>query len=440
MTQPIPVEPPPRTVESEAALLSCLLIDGSYMAEVSELVEARDFDVLNNRRIYAAMEAVASAGAKVDAVLVIEELRRAGRLEEVGGEEAIEKLWNSEALAANAMQYARAVAEHSTLRKVRTACQQIMRQIEGAGRDVGATLDIARDLMFGAFAKQTAGSFASIRELVDDYELPKRGEAERGQIPTGLIDLGRIVDIFKPETLTTIAGRPGMGKSSLMRTAVMNASESVECCVFGLEESTDMLRTKLLCMKARVDSSKLERGTYSDEDAEKIALAMGTVRDLKITAYKNFNLTAPGVRMGIRRLDAEGKRPRAVFIDYLGLMQHARAENRVQAVSETTRELKLIAKEFGISVVMLVQMNRGIESREGDGAKPRLSDLRDSGSIEQDSDHVIFVYRSEIAPRGPVMVQNVAVAKNRHGATGTFKVRFQMDTGRFENYYPEAQP
>lgn len=281
------------------------------------------------------------------------------------------------------------------------------------------------------------------RDMSLEFVIPNRAEIEAATVHTGLHDLDHRVNLFIPGQMAIVAGRPSMGKSTLAREIVYNASERAETLVCSLEEDPTMFHSKLICGDARIDFDRFSKGFLNDDDAARLNLSNGVIQSRHIHYYKNFFLSFQTLRMVIKRLKSRGVPLRSVVIDYLGLMQHPYTESRQLSIAETTRQLKLMAGDLEISVICLAQLNRQVESR--DEGRPKLSDLRESGAIEQDADVVIFIWQKkddEEMERGPspTVSRTLSVSKNRSGPTGEFDVTFNRSIGRIFSMAAYAPP
>lgn len=300
--------------------------------------------------------------------------------------------------------------------------------------EIGGLVALAKDRM--------TGRIISSKEAAGEFEIPTKEGIAANRVPTGLEELDK-VNIFAPGRLTILAGRPGMGKSTLAREIVYNATaHGARTLVASLEAGYQELQAYLICADAAMDLSRFADGFANDEETQKLLISQANIAQRPIDYIKVWELSADALRLDLKKLCASPNPPRAVVIDYLGLMSHARTDTRQEAIAATTRSLKLTAEELGVSVVCLCQMNRQVEGREE--GRPRLSDLRESGAIEQDADAVLFIWQQAnagVTPMTPQITRTVTVLKNRRGPTMEFDVLFDRPMGRIRQLtkYPPPE-
>ncbi len=435
---------PPQAVDAERSILCAMLLDVEAVEKALELLgeEPHDFYREAHRRIYAAIVALTDRSQRPDLVTITDELSRRGDLEAVGGAEYLSSLFEYAATSANVDQHLRLVKEKGILRRLIRAAQQISAEAYG-GRDLAEDiLDRAEARIFEIGEERTSAGFLAVKDLVTPNihkieELARRQEHITG-CPTGFTDLDDKTAGLQASDLIVIAGRPGMGKTSFALNLAENAALlGKRVGVFSLEMSRDQLVQRLLCSLARVDLSRLRRGYLSDRDWRGLSMAAGRLYEAPIFIDETAGLSALDVRTRARRLKAEHGLDLLV-IDYLQLMHGGgKAENRVQEVSAMTRSLKGLAKELDIPIVVLSQLSRAPESSERRSKIPQLSDLRESGAIEQDADIVLFIFREEVYKPEVEELKNkaqVIIAKHRNGPTGSVNLTFLKESTRFENY------
>jgi replicative DNA helicase len=435
---------PPQALDAERSVLCAMLLDVEAVEKALELLgeEPHDFYREAHRRIYAAIIGLTDRGQRPDLVTLSDELSRRGELDAVGGAGYLSALFEYAATSANVDQHLRLVKEKGILRRLIRAAQQIAADAYG-GRDLAEDiLDRAEARIFEIGEERLSAGFVAVKDLVTPSvhrieELAKRQEHVTG-CPTGFTDLDDKTAGLQASDLIVIAGRPGMGKTSFALNVAENAAlVGRRVGVFSLEMSRDQLVQRLLCSLARVDLSRLRRGYLSDRDWRGLSMAAGRLYDAPIFIDETAGLSALDIRTRARRLKAEHGLDLLV-IDYLQLMHGGgRAENRVQEVSSMTRSLKGLAKELDIPIVVLSQLSRAPESSERRSKIPQLSDLRESGAIEQDADIVLFIFREELYKpdveelRGKAQV---IIAKHRNGPTGLVNLTFLKESTRFENF------
>jgi len=435
---------PPQSIEAERSILCAMLLDVDAVEKALELLgeEPHDFYREAHRRIYAAIVALTDRAERPDLVTLTEELSRRGQLESVGGVEALSSLFEYAATSANVDQHLRLVKEKGILRRLIRAARDIAADAYG-GRDLAEDiLDRAEARIFEIGEERTSSGFTAVKDLVTPNvhkieELAKRQEHVTG-CPTGFTDLDDKTAGLQASDLIVIAGRPGMGKTSFALNVAENAALiGRRVGVFSLEMSRDQLVQRLLCSLARVDLSRLRRGYLSDRDWKGLSMAAGRLYEAPIYIDETAGLSVLDIRARARRLKAEHGLDLLV-IDYLQLMHGGgRAENRVQEVSAMTRSLKGLAKELDIPIVVLSQLSRAPESSERRSKIPQLSDLRESGAIEQDADIVLFIFREELYKPEVEELKGkaqVIIAKHRNGPTGLINLTFIKESTRFENF------
>ena len=436
---------PPQSLEAETSLLGAMLLDKDAISNSIEILgEGEVFYRGAHQRIYQAILDLYEKNEPVDIVTLTESLKERGDLEAIGGTTYLTTLLNSVASAANAAYYARIVKEKGTLRGLIKAADQISNLAYEEEGDVPFILDKSEQLIFNVFQARVSRGFVSLKDMLHDSfevieELARRKEHITG-VPTGFIDLDNLTSGFQPSDLIIIAGRPSMGKSSLALNIVQYAGvkTKVPTAIFSLEMSREQVVQRLLCAEARVDAHKLRTGYLSDSDWPKLTTAAGVLSETPIYIDDSPAISVLELRAKARRLKAKHNLG-LIVIDYLQLMQgRTGSESRQQEVSEISRNLKGLARELNIPVVALSQLSRAVEARTE--RRPQLSDLRESGAIEQDADVVGFVYREELYKPDDEEVKGKAeliIGKQRNGPTGVVKLAFIKKYTKFENYREE---
>ena len=431
---------PPHNLQAEESLLGAMLLSSDAIAAATEVhLGPDDFYKPAHAYVYAAITTLYGRGDAADPVTVSEELNREGRLDAIGGPATLITLQAGTPSIGNASRYARIVEEHALLRRLIRAGGDVCELGYSLPSDVTDAVDRAEALLFDVAQHRVTQSISPISDVLsrqlDHLEiLAERGVQITG-VPTGYVDLDRRLAGLQPSNLIVVGGRPGTGKTSLAlgmaAHAAMNAGAKV--LVFSLEMSERELGQRLLSAEARVDSTRLRNGDLSSTDWNKLSQAVGRLASAPISIDDNPQLSVMELRAKARRhKSAHGLD--LIIVDYLQLMAgRPGAENRTLEVSEVSRGLKLLARELDVPVVALSQLSRGLESRAD--KRPMLSDLRDSGGIEQDSDVVMFCYRDELynrdsPDRGTV---ELIVAKHRNGPTGTSRLSFLDRYALFAN-------
>ena len=427
----------PFSMPAEQSLLGAVLIDPESLNEIAALINGDDFYLGEHKQIYLAMQELFLANREIDVVTLIDMLVTKGVYDKSGGEDYIRTLTEAVPDALNIKDYARIVKEKSVLRQLIAASGEISESAYSEQEEVASILDHAETLIFNIAQGRDTKNFRHIREVLQDVyahlqELRTNAEATQGT-KTGFSGLDRVLAGMGKSDLVLVGARPGMGKTSFALNIATNVAKQTgkAVCIFSLEMSAEQLVNRVLASEALVNSYALRTGELTPEDWEHLAVASGELSGCDILIDDTSGMTVTAMKAKLRRVQNLGM----VVIDYLGLMQGDRHnDNRVQEVSEISRSLKIMAKELMVPVVCCAQLSRGPESRTD--KKPMLSDLRDSGAIEQDADTVIFLYRSEYYKTGEATDQNtsiaeVIIAKNRHGSTGTVNMGWNGQFTKF---------
>lgn len=438
---------PPQNIEAEQSILSAILIDNKTLPEVLETLSEKDFYREVHQKIFAAMVDLFERSEPADLITMTNILKEQGQLESVGGATYLSELVDTIPMATNAAHYAKIIHEKATLRRlIERAASITSRCFEDRG-DMEDILDFAERSIFDISEDKVRPAFHSLADiLTDTYKAVEQAYENKilvTGVPTGYRELDQLTSGFQPGDLVIIAGRPSMGKTALALNITQSATAAtgIPSAIFSLEMSKEQLSLRLLSSEARVDSSKMRGGFLKESDLARINRAAGTLYDLPIYIDDSAAISALEVRAKARRMKME-KGLGFIIVDYLQLMRgRASAERRDLEISEISGSLKALAKELHIPVVALSQLNRKVEDRSN--RRPVLSDLRESGAIEQDADVIIFIYRDEVyntEPDNPNRgIAEVHVAKQRNGPIGTLKLTFLEHCTRFEDHTPEAQ-
>lgn len=417
----------PFSLIAEQSLLGSILIDPNSFNEIADAVSASDFYLQEHEQIFLAMHELFLANNDIDVVTLIDMLVKKGVYDKSGGEQYIRLIADVVPSSLNIKDYAKIVKEKSLLRQLIGVCGDISDSAFSEQEDVSAIIDNAENKIFDIAQGRDTKNFTHIKDiLVNVYNqlhlLATDKEAINGS-KTGFSGLDHLLVGLGKSDLVLIGARPGMGKTSFALNIATNIAKASKkkVCIFSLEMSNEQLVSRMLSSEAMIDSHTLKTGELSDEDWEKLAHASAELSDCDILIDDTTGVTITGMKAKLRRVDNLG----LVIIDYLQLMQSdRRIENRVQEVADISRNLKIMAKEFEVPVICCAQLSRGPESRTD--KKPMLSDLRDSGAIEQDADIVLFLYRDEYyktdEANQDASIAEVIIAKNRHGSTGTVKM------------------
>ena len=427
----------PFSMPAEQSLLGSVLIDPASLNEVADLISAEDFYLTEHKQIYLAMHELFLTNSEIDEVTLIDMLVTKGIYDKSGGEDYIRTLAEVVPDALNVKDYARIVKEKSVLRKLIEACGDISEAAYSEQKSVTSILDHAENLIFNIAQGRDTKNFRHVKEVLGDvfhhlHELNTNKEATQGT-RTGFSGLDRVLAGMGKSDLVLVGARPGMGKTSFALNVATNVAKQTKkaVCIFSLEMSAEQLITRMLASEALVDSYALRTGELKPEQWEHLAVASGELAGCDILIDDTAGMTVTAMKAKLRRVQNLG----LVVIDYLGLMQSdGYKDNRVQQVSEISRSLKIMAKELMVPVICCAQLSRGPEGRQGN--KPMLSDLRDSGAIEQDADTVIFLYRSEYyktedASNQDMSIAEIIIAKNRHGSTGSVSMGWNGQFTKF---------
>ncbi len=431
---------PPHSVEAEEAVLGSLLIDPDAIFEVSSFLRPDAFYRVQNRWIFEAILDLSDRREPVDLITLTEEMRRREQLEEAGGEGYIIGLINAVPTSINARNYGKLVESASIRRKMISAAGTIANLAYDEAEDVNIVIDRAEQTLFSISEARTTRDLVPIKQIAREYlerieELNARGDDVIG-VPTGFTDLDRMLGGLNKSDLVIVAARPGMGKTSLQNAMALTAATKFgkRIAMFNLEMSGEQLVQRMIAAETRIDSQRLRRGDLHDHEWPIFMEAVGRLSETRIFIDDTPSITPMQLRTKCRRLYAEHGLD-LVMIDYLQLMQTERASsNRVQEISDISRALKGLARELDVPVLAAAQLSRAVEQRQD--KRPLLSDLRDSGSIEQDADIVMFIYRDEYYNPDTTERPNIAelnIAKHRNGPTGTVDLYWHGKLATFRN-------
>ena len=425
----------PVSVEAEQALLGSILVNPEAFDKIGGMISAEDFYVSEHKHIYTALLKMYAQNKTIDVVTLVNALVEMGDRDEAGGVQYITLLAESVPSAANVKDYAKIVKDKATLRKVITVCDEINEDAYSE-TDVRAVIDNAEQKIFDISHGSGRKEFRHIRDVLQNvYRDIERLAETKGAVTgakTGFSALDRVLVEMGKGDLVIVGARPGMGKTSFALNIATNVAKASgkAVAIFSLEMSGEQLVTRIISSEAMIDSHSLRTGQLANEDWENIADVISSLSGCEIYIDDTSAITTTDMRSKLRRLNNLG----LVVIDYIGLMQTtSNSDNRAQQVGEISRNLKIMAKDFGVPFICCAQLNRGTESRPGQGKRPTLADLRDSGSIEQDADIVLFLYRDEYykdisgAEASPdeadtANTAEVIVAKNRHGSVDNVKM------------------
>ncbi len=442
---------PPYSEDAEQAVLSAMLIDQDAVVRAMEFVDDSMFYAERHRRIFRAMGAITSRGSVIDPLTLADELQRKGELDGAGGKDYIGYLVDAVPTAANVEYHAKIVKEKALLRRLIEVSTEIVGEAFSGGQTADELLDLAEQKIFQVAQQRTSEGFSRVKELLwpamERIEsIAHGGEAITG-VASGFADLDEMTSGFQPSDLIIIAARPSMGKTAFTLNIAQHAAidNSKKIAIFSLEMSKESLVTRLLTAEARIDAQKLRKGMLRDDDFPRLAKAAGLLSNAPIWIDDTPGITLLEMRSKARRLKSDQGLD-MIMVDYLQLMSGpANSENRQQEVSQISRGLKALAKELSVPVIALSQLSRAPEQRAGDSKRPQLSDLRESGAIEQDADLIMFIYRPEVY-EGPVDKDGnslegraeIIVGKQRNGPIGFVNLFFHKNYTRFESFSQRA--
>ncbi|GAB6905961.1 Replicative DNA helicase [Desulfosarcina cetonica] len=432
---------PPQSIDAEESIISAILIDNNTLIDILEILSADDFYKTAHQIIFTAVETLYAKREPVDLVTLSNQLRENGELDKIGGAAYLARLVDTIPMAVNAHHYARIIHEKAILRRLIERANTIsLRCFQDRG-DVDGVIEFAQSAIFELSEGKTKQAFAPISKIIetniDQLEERQGNRALVTGITTGFGKLDSLTSGLQNSDLIILAARPAMGKTAFALNIARNAAidGGVPVAVFSLEMSKEQLSMRMLCAEARVDSSRIRSGFLNPEDWKRITGAAGRLTDAPIFIDDAPDISATSIRTKSMRLKMD-KGLGLIIIDYLQLMRgNANTERRDLEISEISRSLKILAKELNIPVIALSQLNRKLEERSD--KRPQLSDLRESGALEQDADLVAFIYRDEVYNRDENNphrgTAEIILAKQRNGPTGVATLAFLGSYTRFEN-------
>jgi len=429
----------PHNSEAEEAVLGSILVNPESYYDVAQFLRSDDFYIHRNRWVWDTFVRLHEQRMPVDVLTVTDELEQAGQLAEIGGPAYLTSLINNVPTSLHAEAYGRIVEETSIRRKMLTAANDIAKLAYQQDTSVDSVMDEAEKAVFGVSERRITRDLQSIQSVLSDYydridQISRRGDEYYG-IPTGFIDLDKLLLGLQGSDLLIVAGRPGMGKTAFMLNVAKHAALVLKkhVAIFSLEMSNEQLVQRLISQETGIDSQRLRTGKLNEEEWPIFTQAIETLNKTKMFLDDTPALTPLQLRTKCRRLHLEFNLD-LVVVDYIQLMTAGtRIENRVQEVSYITRNMKVLARELNVPVLAAAQLSRAVEQRTD--KEPQLSDLRESGSLEQDADIVMFIHRPEMYEKD-TLKQNLAqikIAKHRNGPVGTIELVFRNNLVKFEN-------
>lgn len=432
---------PPQNIEAEQAVLGAIFIEPEALTVATEVLIPEDFYRSSHQKIFSAMLKLNDLGKAVDVITVTEELSRANQLENCGGVSYLMELANSVPTAANIEYYAKIVEEKSLLRKLIRTATDIAQDGFTREDEVDGLLSEAEKRILEVSNRSNGGAFQNIKDVLvtayDNIEQSTNREGDVTGIPTGFADLDKMTAGFQRNDLIIVAARPSVGKTAFALNIAQNVATKTDenVAIFSLEMGAEQLVMRMLCAEGNINAQNLRTGQLTDDDWKKLTMAMGSLSNAGI-----FIDDSPGIRVGemrakCRRLKQEHGLG-MILIDYLQLIQGnggKGSENRQQEVSEISRSLKALARELQVPVIALSQLSRGVEQRQD--KRPMMSDIRESGSIEQDADIVAFLYRDDYYDKESENknIIEIIIAKQRNGPVGTVQLAFAKEYSKFVN-------
>jgi replicative DNA helicase len=429
----------PHNSDAEEAVLGSILVNPESYYDVAQFLRSDDFYIHRNRWIWDKFVTLHEQRMPIDVLTVTDELEQAGQLAEIGGPAYLTALINNVPTSLHAEAYGRIVEETSIRRKMLAAANDIAKLAYQQENSVDSVMDEAEKAVFGVSERRMTRDLQSIQSVLSDYydridQISRRGEEYYG-IPTGFVDLDKLLSGLQGSDLLIVAGRPGMGKTAFMLNIAKHAALVLKkhVAIFSLEMSNEQLVQRLISQETGIDSQRLRTGKLNEDEWPIFTQAIETLNKTKMFLDDTPALTPLQLRTKCRRLHLEFNID-LVVVDYIQLMTSGtRIENRVQEVSYITRNMKVLARELNVPVLAAAQLSRAVEQRTD--KEPQLSDLRESGSLEQDADIVMFIHRPEMYEKD-TLKQNLAqikVAKHRNGPVGTIELVFRNNLVKFEN-------
>ena len=450
---------PPQNIEAEQAVLGAIFLNTDALADAMEYVEADDFYRRSHQLLFQAMVDLNNNSEAIDVLTVQNYLSTNNQLDDVGGVAYIAELATSVPTAANAGYYAKIVEEKSMLRRLISAATNIITQANNSDEDVPSLLDSAERQIMDVSERKNRSGFREIKDVLNEAlndvdRLSQQSEDITG-LPTGYREFDKMTAGLQPDNLIILAARPAVGKTAFALNIAQNVATSTDTSVaiFSLEMSAESLVNRMLCAEGSINANHLRTGQLDEGEWQNLIVAMGALSNTSIFIDDTPGIKMAEIRAKCRRLAKEKGNLGLVVIDYLQLIEGSNKESRQQEVSEISRQLKKLAKELGVPILALSQLSRGVEQRQD--KRPVLSDIRESGSIEQDADIVAFLYRDDYYERGDsksddneddeplnqdVGEVELIIEKNRAGARGTVKLLFIKSYNKFSNISYAQEP
>ena len=434
---------PPSDIEAEMCLLASMMLDKEMVGNVVQIVDREAFYQADHQIIFDIVVKLYEQNRAIDAVIVRDELRKRNLYEEVGGGEYLGAILNKVPSAAHGAHYASIVREKAMLRQLIAASNDILRDAYAPHEQADLVLDKAEKRIFEIAEKKVTGAMVPMEEvLLEVFEMIEN-RGQRG-IETGFFELDDMLNGLQNGEMVIVAARPSMGKTALAMNFVEHiaADNRLPCAIFSLEMSKQQLAQRMLCSRGQIDAHKLRKGLLQSHEYAHLANVVGELAKAPVWVDDSPGLTVLDLRAKSRRLKLQHD-VKCIMIDYMQLMDNPGPDSRQQQISEISRGVKSVARELNIPVICLSQLNRASEGR--DGHRPRMSDLRESGSIEQDADVIMLLHREDYYRMAepdfqPDNIAEIIIAKQRNGPTGTVKLTFLNKATRFENLSAQSDP
>src|SRR5256714_1134755 len=434
---------PPSSIEAERCLIASMMLDKEMIGNVVQIIDREAFYQADHQILWDILVKLYEQNRPVDAVILRDELMKRQLLEEVGGVAYLGQILSAVPSAAHGSHYATIVREKSLLRQLISASNDVLRDAYAPHEKADLVLDKAEKRIFDIAQKKVSGAISSLGDIaMEVYEMLE--EKGRRGIETGFFELDDMLNGLQNGEMIIIAARPSMGKTAIAMNIIEHvaANSKLPCAVFSLEMSKQQLAQRLMCSRAQIDAQKVRKGLLQREEFHHLAMTVNELAKAPIWVDDSPGLTILELRAKARRLKLQHD-IKLIMIDYMQLMDNPGPESRQQQISEISRGIKAVARELNIPVIALSQLNRQSEGR--DGHRPRMSDLRESGSIEQDADVIMLLHREDYYRMSepdfvPDNIAEVIIAKQRNGPTGTIKLTFLTKATRFENLSTQADP
>ncbi len=434
---------PPHSIEAEMCLLASMMLDKEMVGQVVQIIDREAFYQADHQIIFDTLVRLYEQNRPIDAIIVREELIKRQLFEEVGGMGYLAQILNAVPSAAHGAHYASIVREKSLLRQLIAASNEILRDAYAPHEQADLVLDKAEKRIFEIAEKKVGGALVPMEDVLHEVFEMIENRGQRG-LETGFFELDDMMNGLQNGEMIIVAARPSMGKTAFAMNIVEHvaADTRLPCAVFSLEMSKQQLAQRMLCSRGQIDAHRLRKGLLQSHEYAHLANVVGELAKAPIWVDDSPGLTVLDLRAKARRLKLQHD-VKCIMVDYMQLMDNPGPESRQQQISEISRGIKSVARELNVPVICLSQLNRQAEGR--DGHRPRMSDLRESGSIEQDADVIALLHREDYYRMSepdfqPDNIAEIIIAKQRNGPTGTVKLTFLNKTTRFENLSTQSDP